>query len=274
MNSSFSYLKFFFLLIAVIFFGAIIFNVVWEIKSKEFVGNTFRILYLGQDPYIAQADKKEKAIFFAKIQNYEDDLRGKNRLEASIMLGVPIDAMIIPKRKLDNEYDLEKFFSMGSQWRFLTATNSYFYKNLNKYDIFEFYSVSRSAPRENRKEEGIDFSNSGKAIRVEMSEPFKDKAIAESGLTIEVINGTDINGLGERVSRMLSNGGYDVVSVSSESKESDSYIISRIEKKGEFTDRLVRLFGVPLREESGQKAADVSIYLGKDIENYLSDGVF
>lgn len=78
-----------------------------------------------------------------------------------------------------------------------------------------------------------------------MSTFFKDSEIAREAVSIQVINGTDVSGFGNRLARLLSNCGATVIAVSTASHTVKSSRITYVGKKTYTVSRLSRILGFP-----------------------------
>lgn len=98
---------------------------------------------------------------------------------------------------------------------------------------------------------------------------FSDSLITEEKVSIQIINGTGVSGLGNRLSRLISNIGGNVISVSSSDQEfntseisysTDSYTLQRISKILKFNTSKIKENAI----------SDITIKIGKDnIENLV-----
>ncbi len=96
---------------------------------------------------------------------------------------------------------------------------------------------------------------------------FSDPKIADENLSIEIVNGTEEYGVGNRLARLVSNISGNVVLVSNSQNQEDK---SRILYSGEKTytvRRLERLLGFELIESRSQSLADITIRIGKNYKN-------
>jgi hypothetical protein len=96
---------------------------------------------------------------------------------------------------------------------------------------------------------------------------FKDKKIVEEDLTVEILNSTHTEGLGQRASRVISGLGGEVVSIGNLEKSlPQSQIRAPAKILSSYTaSRLSKIFGTEAAvEDSPEARADIQLILGED----------
>lgn len=99
------------------------------------------------------------------------------------------------------------------------------------------------------------------------SKLFLDYSLSQEKLSIQIINGANVTGLGNRLARFLSNSGANVISVLTSDKELQK---STIEYFGEVSythKRLQKILGFSLKEQKSPSISDIVIIIGKDSGN-------
>lgn len=267
---SFLYLKVFLVALVVIIIASLGARIFSEFSNSSFKHNSFTILYFGNSTFLLNVDKKEKRYTFVDLGNLNDKLKGKNTLEMSLLIGAPVNATIQQKNAETSIKTSEDFLTFSNQVGLMTGGNGAVVKRMNSYDVYKFISSARGALRENRFNEKIpDLNKVG--IDKELSDLLRNTKINEENTSIEVINGTGINGLASVFSQMLANGGYNIIDVRSDNSED---IPSEIRYKGEateLTDSLVQLTSFQEKNTNPSSTADVTIYLGNDLAGRLSE---
>ncbi len=174
---------------------------------------------------------------------------------------LPIDARV-------NLYDDE--FESDHIARTLIKSSFSFSKKLENMTILDAFrlalfsrSVSGSSLEINKVSESL-INASGNSL---IAENFKDQAIDKEKKTIEIVNATEVFGLGSRLATFVTNIGGDVILVSTKEKTLKSKIIY----KGDENYTVKRLSNyLNLKSEKTDKdsVADVIIIIGEDaLEN-------
>jgi len=97
---------------------------------------------------------------------------------------------------------------------------------------------------------------------------FEEDRIASEKINIEIINSTEESGLGNRIARLVSNIGGNVMLVStSQNQEEKSVLFYKKEKSFTF-ERLKKILPFPI-EENKQGIGDIIIRLGRDYNQYI-----
>lgn len=258
----FFYLKIFLVLVVVLFFAAIIYRIYSEVVNSKFINNSFSILYVSKDTKLIYIDKNSKEVLFLALGDMRKIVKGKNYLSVAFSLGLPINALIIDEYPPAN---LSEFSSSNSEWRLLTD-GKVGLKNLNRYDIHKIVSAIRNTPKDNRVEKRVNIFD--RETLKELDEKFVDTSIVNMPYTIEIENGTVIDGLGSQLAQILSKEGFNVIAVRT-SRPATSSFIAFPQKNNSYTSSLIGLTGFEYREERVSQAADVTIFLGDDLEAML-----
>mgnify|MGYP001572127579 FL=1 len=241
------------------------------IVNSSFTDSTFNVLLIDDNAHLLHLDKLQRKAVVIKFPSQGKSFLNKTRLRNSIELGVPIDGMIVAKKKLsfgNLEQDLLGFRSM-----FKVYLNAYDFKlaGLNHYDLLRIYLVGESISRNDIVAEvvrGSDALSKNEQLS-KIKDNFRDRKIFNEKITVEVVNATGIDGMGGMASSMLTTLGYNVLSLRTE-EHKDSKIKSRIKNGSPAIARLEKL--LDLKVEKGLEAAiaDVVIILGSDIAKTLN----
>ncbi len=118
-----------------------------------------------------------------------------------------------------------------------------------------------------QREYSDNLSDSQKNTLISLT--FTDPAIYDENLSIQVVNATDINGLGARFAAFVSNiGGNPILITNSDRPENMSKIIYT-GKMSYTVQRLSSYFNLPVEKTDSRGIADVIIVIGKDFDNSL-----
>ncbi len=96
---------------------------------------------------------------------------------------------------------------------------------------------------------------------------FSDPKIADENVSVGIINGTAEYGAGNRLARLISNMGGNVVLVSTSQSQEDKSMILYSGKKTYTLGRLEKLLGFEVIENKSQTLSDITIQIGKDYKD-------
>lgn len=260
--NTYKYLLFFFIAVFVLIVGAVFYKLFLEVSQSAFTNNSFSILYVAEDSKVIYVDKQARKAVFLAVGDVRDIVKGKNNLAASLALGLPIHALIVDNNPPANLVELA---SSKSEMR-LMFDRQVIRKYMNRYDIHKFIAAIKGAGKDDKVEKRINLTNKEEVRMIE--DGFIDSGIINMPYTIEIDNGTSINGLGNELAKVLSKQGYNVIAVRTAKRELDSYIATTI-KKDIYIESLMRLTGFEYKEKKISQAADITIFLGDDLEALL-----
>jgi hypothetical protein len=211
------------------------------------------------------------------------------KLSVSNLLGLPIDAVIISENKnfSDSPEDFISELRKNPVFSFSLLQN--IETNLSRMQAFTLFQrlskvrsdkvisldLSRSSITESKllpdssRVLGVDTVKLDYFVRENMA----DRQIIDEGVSIAVFNGTNHPGLANEVSRIITNIGGNVISVSStEQKYTNSMVIFTKEGEGLTSQRLTQIFAPGCFEKKCESTdskitysrAKVNIILGED----------
>lgn len=136
--------------------------------------------------------------------------------------------------------------------------------NLNFVDILRLILASRTTPANNLLVYNIASSMEEQKVYKIVEKLFKDDEIEKENQTVEIINTTQVLGLGGRLARFITNMGGNVIQVSTENKlEKNSYVLYT-GRKTYTVKRLNEVLGFKLVQMDKKFIADIRIVLGED----------
>lgn len=255
---SLAYLKIFIASVLLLGVLSLFYKGFLQVKNSAFKYNTFNILFIKDAAVLMHLDSQNKKITKITISDGGKYLKGKTRLSASILLGIPVDGIIEGYTA-----DLDAVSLMK-----ILVNDKYRLNGLNRFDIVKIIFISKTIWHADVIEKKENLSNIDQIKHSEGYQVlFRDSTIFNEKATIEIVNASKIDGLGAKVSLMLENLGHNVVFV--KSGVGKSMIITRTKEQGS-VKRLVRLFEIPYSAKKDYPSlADVVIILGKDIKNKL-----
>lgn len=247
-------LAFIFFITVILFITiSLVFKVSVLIANSKYDGaNRFTIkVENGRQLMVISFASGPQSISRLEIQDFPQDLN------INKFLAIPTDASIVTSLDIKEEEvsDLmQRFFlNYGSLKTDLTII-----------DILKLYLLARTIPKHYILERSISASFSSiKADKI-AALLFKDELIERENAVIEVVNTTDVVGLGGRLARVISNMGGNVVIVRSLDKRQKHSAISYFGKKNYTVGKLERVLGYETFQMKTKTLADVVIKIGTD----------
>ena len=139
--------------------------------------------------------------------------------------------------------------------------------NLTIIDILRLVLVSKTTPLNNIAIYNISSSLGGQKVDKIVEKIFKDEEIEKENQTVEIINTTEVLGLGGRLARFITNMGGNVIQVSTEKNlEKNSYVLYT-GRKTYTVKRLSEALGFKLVQMDKKFIADIRIVLGEDAKD-------
>ncbi|HVZ12679.1 MAG TPA: LytR C-terminal domain-containing protein [Patescibacteria group bacterium] len=236
-----------------------VFNLV---KTSSFNHNSFNVLVLSKDTFVFHLDTINKKIYVLNVGGSNKALLKKSRIYDSEALGVLIDGVVEARSGVDispNDFVAGKNFS-----NLLFDSGDYHLQNINALDFLKLYFYSKSADQINYGSQKIDIKNLPQdLLQTVGTSAFKDQELIDSKASAQVVNATDINGLGTEFAIALKSVGYNIVGVES-SDTQDSSVIMASDKEDIATRRIQDAFALPVKL-SQNSDADVVFVIGTDI---------
>lgn len=226
------------------------FKVAEVFQNSRFDGeNRFTMAVNKKNPQIISFSPSDKSIFMLNLNEPQDRNLGR-------LLTVPIDSHIT--------WDLEfRKESIGSQFFQLLLSLRDKDTNLTAIDVLRLSLFARSVPSESISEETLASYNLSD-IQEAISFNFIDSKMVSEKLRIEVINGTEVAGLANRLAAYISNMGGNVILISTSDKVSKESEIKYFGERRYTVSKLKGLLG--FKDVKGEKKniSDVIITIGED----------
>lgn len=177
--------------------------------------------------------------------------------EAKESTGSFIEGEISTKREIDESYSI----SMVLQNALLNQNGVD--STLSLFDLLRMRWIARAIPDGEVEKEIITKSMTVEEIDEVVRTVLLDKKFSEENLTIEIVNGSGVPGIGSKLGRALQNSGANVISVANADKEVNETTVMYYGKESETTKRLGRLLYASPIEISEQGLSDIIITLGR-----------
>lgn len=212
------------------------------------------IIVLAKSPFSKEAinfSPKNSSISILNFKNDPSDIRK--------IYEVPIDGEFISKEEINSRNISSILFS-----QILNFGNQ---NNLNFMDFLRLSLFTNTVKSSIIDEEEITNSSDLSSVAKLTSSLFIDPQIVSEKLNIEIINSTNMTGLGNRVANMISNLGGNVILVTTGNSEdssrieyaSSSYTSKRLAKLLNFKEVKTNKKGIP----------DITVIIGNDSLNIL-----
>lgn len=246
--------------IAVVFFVfltlvvgiSLIFKVIAVMRSSQFDDSKRFTLSIadGKNIEIMSLDPGLKDITVFKLK---DNIQP---YEAGRQLAIPIDGFI-SSDSLDLNQKADSLFikTILNYGRLKT--------NLTIVDLFKLAMFIRTIP-ESAINVKIAEDASGLGWDRVVGRLVGETLIEKDNQTIKILNGAGVDGLGNRLARLITNMGGDVIMVATEDRLINKSKISYIDKKTYTVERLQKVLGYEAVKEAENAISDITIVIGKD----------
>lgn len=242
----------FFILIICAILASVLINILLVVKSSKFgIGPTFSIF--------VSNGKQNEILTFHKDKNSISVFRIDDRVgDIYKFAEVPIEAVYY-----SDNLNLSQSDSRLTSDIFFGITQSK--NNLNTLDALRSFIMVKTVSPKDIREKEIPKSFS-EAQRDEMlSSLFADSKITREGLTIQIINTTGEQGVGNRLARIVSNIGGNIVLVSSGAEDIKSAVYS---SRASYTGRrLTEVLNFPSIKGKIGGISDITVVIGNDYKN-------
>lgn len=245
-----------------LYFGIVVFFII-------FVSVTFRIFdsikkstFNGQDTYTVAVFTKSK-LHLITVSPKEGNLKAltltnlKNE-EALRSLSIPYDNKAISSQEV--ELNPKTYFE-----KILFRQND-LESNLTTIDLIKLIFYSKKIGDD--KVEKRTIAAGDEEISATVSDWFLDQEIVNEGINIEIINSTEVPGLGNKYADLITNKGGNVVLVHSFQDETAKSVIYY--KEDSYTvDKLSKLLGIPKEKKEDMNAvSEIIVQVGSDKKDY------
>lgn len=237
-----------FIVLGLIFFSFIL-RVLMLLGESKFDGvNSFTV--------VVDQEKAEQVVNFSPKTQSISILNVKDREGQNLgtSLEIPIDGSFVSE-ELVNGKNLSSVLSKN-------IFNFESQKELNFMDFLRLFLFTNTVKQNDVKEETISKESTMQELLEVTSSFFVDPVILEEKQSIEVINATDVPGLGNRLANLITNMGGNVILVSSGDKAQKSEVLYI--EKNYTAQRLAKVLGFKLTETKKKSIPDVIIVIGVD----------
>lgn len=172
-------------------------------------------------------------------------------------LEVPIDGFIVSNSLDLNQKPYSLFLNSILKYKSLQT-------NLTVIDLLKLFLFTSSIPESSVDTKSISGDLEGAELDKIVGRLVNDELIEKDNQTIQIINGTDVGGLGNRLARLLTNMGGDVIIVATAQSPKKNSTIAYIDKKTYTVERLSKVLGYEVIASAENVIADITITIGED----------
>lgn len=271
-NHSISYLKAFFLVALIVIFIGVAFKLFSSYSQRSFTDNIFNILIIS-DKYVGVVGIDESGKRFSSVVVTEelDSIKRENIMLQSVNFGIPIHGLIRYPEGKNVPPPAKSFFDLGNIQRINIDMGV-------KTKSISFFDWIKLAFSTNKIDDDRSIIKTYRTIRDvrgllpgEDENLFRDSTLSSKKTSLQVINGTNINGLGTRIGEMYSRMGFNVVSILTEDGIDDSHIYYTDNKVEADAFMIGKSFNFPIEQSSAHQVAEVTIIIGEDSELELEN---
>lgn len=134
-------------------------------------------------------------------------------------------------------------------------------------DLVRLALLSREIIANNKVIREITLKDKSAANETFIARALNDPTISSESVSIQIINASNITGVGERLSRVLTNMGANVVEVSTSHTPQSKSKIQYFGERSYTNEQIEQYLGYPVSELTRQPIADIVIILGEDTRN-------
>ncbi len=206
----------------------------------------------GKDLRIMSFSGRSKLLSLLYIKDVQD-------ININKLLAIPIDASIATSFRIKEDNISDLIANLILNYAKLET-------NLTIIDMAKIYLFTKTVPTNNLSYNSVSLSWDNKAIDKIISELVRDEAIEKENLTIKVVNSTDVDGLGGRLARLISNMGGNVVLIESADKTEPQSTIYYFGEKSYTVEKLEEILGYTSNKLGTRPITDVVLVIGEDGE--------
>ena len=249
---------FFVIFVCAIILISVVFKVISVVRQSKFDGSNRFTISVSNDKNleVVSFSPNKPSISILRIEEGKD-------LKLGRFLKIPIDGFV-----------RGSFLKIDKDVASLMSSVFFGFKdiktNLNIVDILRLILASRTTPANNLLVYNITSSMEEQKVYKIVEKLFKDDEIEKENQTVEIINTTQVLGLGGRLARFITNMGGNVIQVSTENNSQKKSIIFYNGKKSYTVEKLSKALGFLTSEMDKQSIADITIVIGFDNRDPLS----
>lgn len=245
-DNNLQFALFFLVLVGGIIFLSLIVRGFFLVKETKFDGSSHFTLQLNK-----QNKNEAQYISFSPRNQNIGILTFKNTTPP---FEIPVDSRVNTTIGVDSKNIKTSLFKMIFDFK-----NQ---KEINFIDLFRLDLFSQTVKESSVEELQVDSNTDKSKIDAFVSTFFADPQIQDEKLSIEVINATEVSGLGNKVANLVSNAGANVVLVSTGDLRKESAV--EYSESSYTVDKLSEILRFKKTKVSKRSLADVTLIIGRD----------
>jgi len=178
---------------------------------------------------------------------------------------------IIPSAKINATFDLPLTENMSDTLTSVLLQYGMLHTDVTLYDLARLILLSKNIPDNNRTIQQIKLPLDDGQIDKTIISLFTDDTISSENVSIQIINASDVPGMGKRLERVLTNLGANIVAVSTDQTHSSTSKIQYFGKETYTLGKLKYLLQLPIEKLNKGTIANIVIVIGKD---YATTNIF
>lgn len=175
-------------------------------------------------------------------------------------LAIPVDGFVF-----EDSLDLNQ--KVDSLFLRMILDSKKLKTNLTIVDLLRLFALAKKLPENGINEIFISQDLSPSEIDGVVSQLINDETIQKERKRIEIINGTNVSGLGNRLARLITNMGGDVIIVATGNRPEKVSTISYNDDKSYTVERLAKILNFKSVNVQDKGIADITIVVGEDSVN-------
>lgn len=226
------------------------------IARSSFDGeHRFNVVVVSDKPYVVSFAPDDKNI---STLNLETSITTD---KIGYTLKIPIDGQIFTKEKEE--------ISPEDLTQGVLLKPAIYSTNLTIVDVARLWFFTKSLPKHAFIKKTLtlskeqDLTNELETDKI-VARYLSNSAVNGEKMSIQIINATGISGLANRMARLISNMGGNVVLLSTAESASNTSQILYVGKKTYTTEKLSTVLGIALKESKTAQLSDIIIIIGKD----------
>ncbi len=252
---------FFCVAVILLIFFSLLFRLTLLIKEGTYDGSnryTLSIIKDGTQSSIVSFDPEQNTVGILRLSG------SRQNKTIQQLISVPIDGSIT----LSSDMSLSE--DPSSLLLSILLKPGLKKEKTNEVDIAQLILFSKKlAPKDISLKE-IKLPAESSQIDEVASQLFADAAIVDERISIEIINSTDVPGLGRRLERLIKNTGGNVVAVSNATTVLPKSKIVFFKKESYTSMKLKQILQYMTEPTTKQSIAEITIYIGDDQRNSRS----
>ncbi len=173
-------------------------------------------------------------------------------------LGIPIDATVQLKPGIDIDKNPR---NMLIKILLQQKENS---THITSVDVLRMLFTMQSIKQQDFTETSVAVSKPASEIDEIAIKLFTDQTFLQEKTSIQIVNGTNVEGLGRRLERILKNAGCNVISIVSSDQKGIRSKILYYGKSSYTQTKLAKILKYPVAESETREIADIIILIGED----------